>query len=505
MIDIKVPELSESVSEATLLAWAKQVGDAVSEGEVLVEIETDKITMEIYAPANGVLQAIHMQEGSDVTSGQLLAQILEGGAAESGAGQAAPAAPASASEQPSASASTSATPPPPAAAGEPVASPSARKIASENAVDLAHVQGTGKGGRITKGDVLQSGSDAAGSAAASEAGDEGDLNAMPAAVKLANKHGVDLASVTGTGRGGRIKRRDVLDALQGARQPAQPPSNQAASKPQSAAAEPVIQTASSLAAAASSTPATASAPATSALTPTAGEARQDRRVAMTKLRMRIAERLLQSQQTTATLTTFNEVNMQAIIDLRKQYRDAFEKKHGVKMGFMSFFVKAAVTALREYPIINASVDGTDIIYHDYYDIGVAVGSKRGLVVPVLRDADVLSFSGIETRIADFGARAQTGALSLDEITGGTFSITNGGVFGSMLSTPIINPPQSAILGIHATKMRAVAEDDGNIVARPMCYFALSYDHRIIDGREAVLFLVAVKDALEDPMRLLIEI
>lgn len=475
MIEIKVPELSESVSEATLLEWHKPAGSSVSEGEVLVEVETDKITMEIYAPASGVLQAILIQAGSDVKSGEVLAQIAPAGEGEA-ASQ--PASQLVAESQPAAPA------PQPAAA--PVANdapvmPSARKIAEEQNIDPHSIEGSGKGGRVTKGDVLN----ASGAPAASN--DSGEINAMPAAQKIAEEHGIDLASVQGTGADGRIMKRDVMQIVNAKQQAAAP----------AAESQPAPQPAAPQAAAPASQ--------TSALTRLSNEVRQDRRVPMTKLRMRIAERLLHSQHSTASLTTFNEVNMQSIIDLRKQYRDAFEKKHGVKMGFMSFFVRATVAALKEYPIINASVDGNDIVYHDYYDIGVAVGSKRGLVVPILRDADILSFSGIETSIADFGERAQSGGLSLDEITGGTFSITNGGVFGSMLSTPIINPPQSAILGIHATKMRPVVEADGSITARPMCYFALSYDHRIIDGREAVLFLVAVKSALEDPMRLLIEV
>lgn len=394
MKKIVVPELSESVSEAALLEWHKSAGDTVREGDVLVEVETDKITMEVYAPCSGTLKKVHLDAGASVKGGDLLAEIEEGEVAEEKP------APAEKTAAPAAAAPAAA----PAVAAAPAAAapaaPSAKKIASEQGINLAAVSGSGKGGRITKGDVLAA---SAGSAAAPVAG-------------------------------GRVVQR----------------------------------------------------------------------AAMSRARRRISERLMESQHGTATLTTFNEVNMQAVMDLRAAYRDDFEKKHGVKLGFMSFFVKAAVAGLQEFPIINASVEGDDILYHEYYDIGVAVAASRGLVVPILRDADVHSMATIEKTIADFGARAQTGALALEELTGGTFSITNGGVFGSMLSTPIINPPQSAILGIHATKPRPVAEN-GEVVVRPVCYIALSYDHRIIDGREAVLFLVAVKNALEDPARLLLNV
>ena len=399
MKEVHVPELSESVSEATLLEWQKNPGDAVREGEALTSVETDKIVLEVYAPCDGVLKSVRKKAGDSVAAGDVLADIddtaeipgEEESDSQSGsdsASQTAKAIPTPAAESKSESKSAAA------------AMPSAKKIAAEKGVDLRAVSGTGKGGRITKGDVL-----------------------------TAAKSGGDVAN-------------------------------------------------------------------------NANDSVRERREPMTKLRARIAERLLQSQRETATLTTFNEVNMQAVMDLRASYRDLFEKTHGVKLGFMSFFVKAAVAALQQYPIINASVDGGDIVHNDYYDIGVAVGTPRGLVVPVLRDADNMTMADIEKTIADFGARAQTGALSLDEIIGGTFSITNGGVFGSMLSTPILNPPQSAILGVHATKPRPIAED-GEVVIRPMNYLALSYDHRIIDGREAVLFLVAVKNALENPARLLL--
>ncbi|MCZ8407202.1 2-oxoglutarate dehydrogenase complex dihydrolipoyllysine-residue succinyltransferase [Achromobacter dolens] len=406
--DVVVPQLSESVSEATLLTWKKQPGAAVEADEILIEVETDKVVLEVPAPASGVLAEIVKGDGSTVTSGEVLARIDTAGKA------AATPATAPAAEAPKAAAQAAAAPAAPtstAAAG--VASPAAAKILAEKGVDAASVAGTGRDGRVTKGDAL---------------------NASAPAAKAA---------------------------------PAKAPA--------------------------------APAPTTLSL-----DGRPEQRVPMSRLRARIAERLLQSQQENAILTTFNEVNMQAVIDLRNKYKDKFEKEHGIKLGFMSFFVKAAVAALKKFPLINASIDGKDIIYHGYFDIGIAVGSPRGLVVPILRNADQLSIAEIEKTIADFGRRAADGKLGIEEMTGGTFSISNGGVFGSMLSTPIINPPQSAILGVHATKDRAVVEN-GQIVIRPMNYLALSYDHRIIDGREAVLGLVAMKDALEDPQRLLLDL
>ncbi len=406
--DVVVPQLSESVSEATLLTWKKQPGAAVEADEILIEVETDKVVLEVPAPASGVLAEIVKGDGSTVTSGEVLARIDTAGKA------AATPATAPAAEAPKAAAQAAAAPAAPAltaAAG--VASPAAAKILAEKGVDAANVAGTGRDGRVTKGDAL---------------------NASAPAAKAA---------------------------------PAKAPA--------------------------------APAPTTLSL-----DGRPEQRVPMSRLRARIAERLLQSQQENAILTTFNEVNMQAVIDLRNKYKDKFEKEHGIKLGFMSFFVKAAVAALKKFPLINASIDGKDIIYHGYFDIGIAVGSPRGLVVPILRNADQLSIAEIEKTIADFGRRAADGKLGIEEMTGGTFSISNGGVFGSMLSTPIINPPQSAILGVHATKDRAVVEN-GQIVIRPMNYLALSYDHRIIDGREAVLGLVAMKDALEDPQRLLLDL
>lgn len=395
IIEILVPELSESVSEATLLEWKKQPGEAVGQDEILIDVETDKVVLEVPAPSAGVLVEIVKGDGSTVTSGEVLARI------DTEAKAAAPAAEAPAAEAPAAPATAAAT--------VTAASPAASKILAEKGVDVTDVAGTGRDGRVTKADAV-----------AAQAG---------------------------------------------------------AAKPAAAPAAPV---ALSL------------------------DGRPEQRVPMSRLRARVAERLLQSQQENAILTTFNEVNMQAVIELRKQYRDTFEKEHGVKLGFMSFFVKAAVAALKKYPILNASVDGKDIIYHGYFDIGIAVSSPRGLVVPVLRNADQMSIADIEKQIAEFGRRAQEGKLTLEELTGGTFSISNGGVFGSMLSTPIINPPQSAILGVHATKDRAVVEN-GQVVIRPMNYLAMSYDHRIIDGRDAVLGLVAMKDALEDPQRLLLDI
>jgi len=400
--DVLVPQLSESVSEATLLEWKKQPGEAVEADEILIEVETDKVVLEVPAPASGVLKEIVKGDGSTVTSGEVLARIdteAKAAAAAAPAAAEAPAAPAAAAPAPAAAA--------PAVSA--VTSPAAGKILAEKGIDPVNVKGTGRGGRITKGDAL----------------------------------GAEAA-------------------------------------PAKKAAAPVAAPTLSL------------------------DGRPEQRVPMSRLRARVAERLLQSQQENAILTTFNEVNMQGVMDLRKKYKDSFEKEHGVKLGFMSFFVKAAVAALKKYPIVNASVDGKDIIYHGYFDIGIAVGSPRGLVVPILRNADQMSIADIEKQIADFGNRARDGKLALEELTGGTFSISNGGVFGSMLSTPIINPPQSAILGIHATKERPVVEN-GQIVIRPMNYLAMSYDHRIIDGREAVLALVAIKEALEDPQRLLLDV
>ncbi|MCE2971071.1 MAG: 2-oxoglutarate dehydrogenase complex dihydrolipoyllysine-residue succinyltransferase [Burkholderiales bacterium] len=414
IVEVKVPQLSESVAEATLLQWKKRPGEAVAVDEVLIEVETDKVVLEVPAPAAGVLASIVKGDGSTVVAGELIATVDTEGKA--GAAAAAPAPVAAAAPAPAAAA--------PATAGA-VAMPAAAKLLAEAGLSPAQVQGTGKDGRILKGDVLAA------------------TAAKPAAA------------------------------------PAPAPAPAAAPKPAlQAVAAPIDLSALS--------------------------GRPEQRVPMSRLRARVAERLVQSQSTAAILTTFNEVNMQPVMDLRNKYKDKFEKEHGVKLGFMSFFVKAAVAALKKYPVVNASVDGNDIVYHGYFDIGIAVGSPRGLVVPILRDVDQMTFADIEKKIADFGKRAGEGKLALEELTGGTFSISNGGVFGSMLSTPIINPPQSAILGVHATKDRPVVEN-GQIVIRPINYVALSYDHRIIDGREAVLSLVAMKEALEDPARLLLEV
>jgi 2-oxoglutarate dehydrogenase E2 component (dihydrolipoamide succinyltransferase) len=425
LVEVKVPQLSESVAEATLLEWKKKPGDAVARDEVLVEIETDKVVLEVPAPGAGVLKSIERENGSTVTSNDLIATIDT--AAVAGAAAApAPAAPAAAASAapPAASAPAAVSAAPSAAA--PIAMPAAAKIMAERSVDPAQLQGTGRDGRITKGDALAA-------------------SASPAAARTAA--------------------------------PAAP-----AAAPR--AALPEVRAAVSMDASL--------------------QGRTEQRVPMSRLRQRIAERLLQSQASSAILTTFNEVNMQPVIDLRTKFKDQFEKEHGVKLGFMSFFVKAAVAALKKYPVVNASVDGTDIVYHGYFDIGIAVSSPRGLVVPILRNADQMTFAEIERTIVEYGNKARDGKLSIEDLTGGTFSISNGGTFGSMLSTPIINPPQSAILGVHATKDRAVVEN-GQVVVRPMNYLAMSYDHRIIDGREAVLALVAMKNALEDPARLLLEL
>jgi 2-oxoglutarate dehydrogenase E2 component (dihydrolipoamide succinyltransferase) len=413
IVEVKVPQLSESVAEATLLAWKKKPGDAVAIDEILIEVETDKVVLEVPAPAAGVLVEIVQADGSTVAAEQLIARIdteaKATAAAPAAAAAAAPAAPAAAA---------------PAGKGD-IAMPAAAKLLADNQMSAASVHGTGKDGRVTKGDVL------------------GAL-AKPAPV------------------------------------PAPAPALRAAA------------------------PATQPLPSVAAPVGNNLGDRPEQRVPMSRLRARIAERLVQSQSTNAILTTFNEVNMAPLMDMRKRFQDKFEKEHGTKLGFMSFFVKAAVAALKKYPIINASVDGNDIVYHGYFDIGIAVGSPRGLVVPVLRNADQMSFADIEKKIAEYGQKAKDGKLGIDELTGGTFSISNGGTFGSMLSTPIINPPQSAILGVHATKDRAVVEN-GQVVVRPINYLAMSYDHRIIDGREAVLGLVTMKEALEDPARLLFDI
>ena len=429
IVEVKVPQLSESVAEATMLQWKKKVGDAIAVDEILIEIETDKVVLEVPAPSAGVLVELVVADGATVAAEQVIARIDT----EAKAGAAAPAATpvAAALSVPAAAAPSAAAATVPASGGTMagVPMPAAAKLMADNNLAAGSVPGTGKDGRVTKGDVL-------GAAAAP---------ALAVAIKSIAAPAISAAVP-------------------------------AASLPQVAA------------------PAKAN---------DLGD-RPEQRVPMSRLRARIAERLLQSQSTNAILTTFNEVNMAPVMDMRKRLQEKFEKEHGVKLGFMSFFVKAAVHALKKFPLLNASVDGNDIIYHGYFDIGIAVGSPRGLVVPILRNADQMSFAQIEKKIAEYGVKARDGKLGIEEMTGGTFSISNGGTFGSMLSTPIINPPQSAILGVHATKDRAVVEN-GVVVVRPMNYFAMSYDHRIIDGREAVLGLVAMKDALEDPARLLFDI
>ena len=422
IVEVKVPQLSESVAEATLLQWKKKVGEAITIDEILIEVETDKVVLEVPAPAGGVLVELVMPDGATVAAEQLIARIDTDGKA---------------------SASTSSFVP----ANSPATSPALTN-------DKSSV-------------------------------------AMPAATKLMADNKLAAGSVAGTGKDGRVTKGDVLGAVAG---------GMASPVPASALAPaPTPKAAASAAATAPKALQTVAAPSSANY----GD-RPEQRVPMSRLRARVAERLLQSQSSNAILTTFNEVNMAPVMEMRKRFQEKFEKEHGVKIGFMSFFVKAAVAALKKYPVLNASVDGSDIVYHGYFDIGIAVGSPRGLVVPILRNADQMSFADIEKKIAEYGKKAGEGKLSLDDLMGGTFSISNGGVFGSMLSTPIINPPQSAILGVHATKDRAVVEN-GQVVVRPINYLAMSYDHRIIDGREAVLGLVAMKEALEDPARLLFDI
>ena len=422
IVEVKVPQLSESVSEATMLQWKKKPGEAVAQDEILIEIETDKVVLEVPAPSAGVLAQVIKNDGDIVVADEVIAKIdTEGKAGEA------------------------------AVEAEVKPAPQAEPAAVAAPAQAAAVAGA-------------------------------STTASPAATKILAEKGVAAGDVAGTGRDGRITKQDAV-----------------------AAGAPAAKAAPAPAAA----PARAAKPALPQVGAPASadqwlKDRPEQRVPMSRLRARIAERLLESQQTNAILTTFNEVNMAPVMDLRNKYKDKFEKEHGVKLGFMSFFVKAAVHALKKFPLVNASIDGNDIVYHGYFDIGIAVGSPRGLVVPILRNADQMSLADIEKKIAEFGQKAKDGKLSIEEMTGGTFSISNGGVFGSMLSTPIINPPQSAILGVHATKERAVVEN-GQVVVRPMNYLALSYDHRIIDGREAVLSLVAIKEALEDPARILLDI
>ena len=426
IVEVKVPQLSESVAEATMLQWKKKVGDAIAIDEILIEIETDKVVLEVPAPSAGVLVELVVADGATVAAEQVIARIdteaKAGASAAASPTAATPAASAAAATPAAATATASAAGG--AMAGVPM--PAAAKLMADNNLAAGSVPGTGKDGRVTKGDVLVA-------TAAPAAAKSTSVGVIPTGAPV-----VSLPQVAAP-----VKANDLGD-------------------------------------------------------------RPEQRVPMSRLRARIAERLLQSQSSNAILTTFNEVNMAPVMDMRKRMQEKFEKEHGVKLGFMSFFVKAAVHALKKFPLLNASVDGNDIIYHGYFDIGIAVGSPRGLVVPILRNADQMSFAQIEKKIAEYGVKARDGKLGIEEMTGGTFSISNGGTFGSMLSTPIINPPQSAILGVHATKDRAVVEN-GVVVVRPMNYFAMSYDHRIIDGREAVLGLVAMKEALEDPARLLFDI
>jgi len=413
-IEIKVPALPESVTDATLVGWHKKAGDRVSRDENLVDLETDKVVLEVPAPADGVLKEIRVEDGATVTAGDVLAVLEEGEGAAAAEPEAEEAGETAETEEP--------------AAAE--AAPSGKERAA-------------KGGKTS-----------------------------PAVRRLLDEHDLDASMVSGSGKGGRITKSDVMDFLKADQ------SSDVASADHAASVEPAEAV--------------------------VGLERTEKRVPMTRLRARIAERMVDAQQTAAMLTTFNEVDLTEVMALRSRYKDAFEKKHGVRLGFMSFFTKAAVEGLKKFPVVNASVEDNDIVYHNYYDIGIAVSSERGLMVPVLRDVDQMSFAEFESALGDLAARAQDGTISMDDLTGGTFTITNGGIFGSMLSTPILNPPQSGILGMHNITERPVVED-GEVVIRPMMYVALTYDHRIVDGREAVTFLRTVKDVLEDPARLLLEV
>ena len=415
--EVKIPQLPESVSDATIVSWHKRSGEAVKRDEILVDIETDKVVLEVPAPMDGVLGKILEDEGSVVTAGQVIGHIEEGSAS-------------------------------------PAEAPAASSPAAAAKTETAQTE----------------------------------LPLSPAVRKMVAEHGLDASQIVGTGKEGRLLKEDVLRHLEGGA----PAESKAAPEP---AAEPSAPAPS---------PAPVAAPSASGPAPVTALGRTEKRVPMTRLRARVAERLVEAQQTAAMLTTFNEVNMKPVMDLRSQYKDRFEKRHGVRLGFMSFFVKAATEALKRFPEVNASIDGKDIVYHGFFDIGIAVSAPRGLVVPILRDTDSLNMPDIERKITEFGERATAGSLSMDDLTGGTFTISNGGVFGSLLSTPIINPPQSAILGMHRIQERPMAEN-GQVVIRPMMYLALSYDHRLIDGREAVQFLVTIKDMLEDPTRLLLEV
>jgi 2-oxoglutarate dehydrogenase E2 component (dihydrolipoamide succinyltransferase) len=424
-IEVRVPQLPESVADATIVSWNKKPGEAVARDENLVDLETDKVVLEVPAPAAGVLKEIRLKDGTTVTSGQVLAVIEEGAAAS--------------------------------------AAPARAQAAAANPVKGA----TASAAAVTAG---SRGAAAAAATAADPDAVKSDAAAAklsPAAKRVVEENKIDPKAVTGSGRDGRVSKSDVVNFLS-AKDAAPPPAAKAPAAP----------------------------------VPSARGARAEQRVPMTRLRARIAERMVQAQATQALLTSFNEVDLKAVNELRARYKDQFEKQHGVKLGFMSFFAKACVEALKKFPAVNASVEGNDIVYHEYFDIGVAVSTDRGLIVPVLRDADLQSFAEIEKSIGNFAGRARAGTITMEELTGGTFTITNGGVFGSLLSTPIVNSPQSAILGMHKIQDRPVVID-GQVVVRPMMYIALTYDHRLIDGREAVQFLVTVKQCLEDPARMVL--
>ena len=460
-VEVRVPMLAESIPDATLLEWRRQPGDAVEKDEILIELETDKVVLEIPAPEAGVLAEVLKRTGETVLSQEVLARIDTVAGAGAGPVNLAPDAE-SASEHAGASAA--------AAAGAGRLSPAVRRLVEEHGLDASKIPGTGKDGRITKADVLARLEDSAKPAQASTAPSPAPVESVPAPASA--------SAVSAPG----------APAVAAARIGSVPASGPGPGPGPAVAAS------------------AASASALAAAEPLSGPpgSRAERREPMSRLRRRIAERLVESQHTAAILTTFNEIDMQPVIALRRRHKDGFERRHGVRLGFMSFFAKAAVQALQRFPAVNARIEGGDTVYHDYCDIGVAVGSPRGLVVPILRNVEAMSFAAIEQQIAEFGEKARDGTLTIDDMSGGTFTISNGGVFGSLLSTPILNPPQSGILGMHKTEDRPVAVD-GEVVIRPMMYVALSYDHRIIDGREAVQFLVRVKEAIEDPARLLLDV
>jgi 2-oxoglutarate dehydrogenase E2 component (dihydrolipoamide succinyltransferase) len=456
-VDVKVPVLAESVAEATLMQWRKKPGDAVKRGDTLIDIETDKVTLEVAAPNDGVLVEILKGDGANVSSAEVIARIDTGARAEKPATVPAPAE----------------SPAPPALAAAPQSAPAAPAPAATPAPAAAAPRAAAAESRLS-----------------------------PSVRALLDQHGLDPAGISATGPGGRLTKDDVIRHVAAATAKAKAP----AAAPKAAAAAPAARPATVPAPAPESptAPPRAAAEAATKPAPSTAGGRPEQRVPMTRLRKRAAERLLAAQHENAILTTFNEVNMEPVMALRNRYKEEFERSHGVKLGFMSFFTRAAVEALKKFPVMNASVSGEDIVYHGFFDIGIAVSSPRGLVVPIIRDADSLSLAGIEAKIREFGEKSKDGKLTIEDLTGGTFTITNGGVFGSLLSTPIINPPQSAILGMHKIQDRPVAES-GQVVIRPMMYLALSYDHRIIDGREAVQFLVTIKEQIEDPARLLLQV